>query len=731
MVTGARTSETQHESLPERMRHLLALAGGAEPSEGGIMALARLLFNTLDALTHPLYIIDAKTYQVVLANGASRLGPLGRESTCHAVTHGLPYPCGEYGLDCPLQQVVRSRQPATAEHVHFDQAGGARTCEVHSYPIIGSKGTVTHVIEYNLDITDHRNSQEQLRLLGTAIESAANAIFVTDQNGRITWLNDAFCRVSGYARDEILGRRPDLWKSGLQNEDFYREMWTTILAGGIWRGRVVNRHKSGRLFIVEQTITPLADRQGEISNFVVVHEDMTAREEAEQEARRAARRDSLTGLANHQEFKEQIDREIRLVSVTGGEVAILLFDLDHFREINETFGRAEGDALLVAVSGRLRKNLRQTDVLARTGGDEFAVLEVVGREGEDLQQMAHRLLSVLSAPFEVAGRELRLSASIGISSGAACGADRLLEQAEIALYRAKVEGRSDFRFYAPNLDEGLRHQMELAFDLRGALARGELFLEFQPEVDITSQTIVGVEALLRWQHPDRGLIGPLEFIEVAERIGLSEPITEWVLRSACREAIRWFSELQRVIPLAVNVSANELHRSGFGDLVARVLAETGYPAGQLELEVTEWALMQGTPGVLANVRMLGDLGVTLAIDDFGAGFSSFESLRRCPIRTLKIPHRFVEMMCSDARDHAIVSTLVALARRLGLRHVVEGVETEGQFQLLRREACEVAQGFYLSRPVSAREIARLVREGSEILHAGSPGQQPGGVVSDS
>jgi len=717
--TGMACTE-KPEPFPERLPGLLDIAGGAGHPEDNVTAIAGLLFSALDALTHALYIVDVKTLRVVIANAASRLHPLGRESTCHSATHGLERPCTEYGLSCPLREVVATSEPATAEHVHFDHQGRARICRVHCYPIVGREGSVTHVIEYNHDITELRNAHDQLRLLGTAIEAASNAIFVTDRGGRIQWVNQAFRRLSGYSSEEVVGRRPSLLASGLQDATFYSQMWATILAGDIWRGRLINRHKNGGLLIVDQTITPLADSNGELANFVFVQDDLTERAEAERRLHHAARFDYLTDLPNRHTFNIRVDSELARTAAAGVEIGVLLLDLDHFRGINETFGQTVGDALLLSVSHRLREVVLQADLLARGGGDEFFVLQAPSAGADELGALARRLLDALATPFEAGDRKFQISATVGIASGVACPGEQLLQQAGVALNRAKLEDPGGFCFYLPEVDKKVRSSMALAFDLAGALERGEIFLEFQPQVELARRTIVRVEALLRWNHPDRGVVGPSEFIDVAERNDLLEPIAEWALRSACREVRRWTEDIGAAVPVAVNVSARQLRKPGFSDRVAEILLEMGHPACLLELEVTEWVLMQEAPAVIENLSGLHALGVSLAIDDFGTGYSSIEYLRRYPFQTLKIGHRFVANMVHDLADLAIVSALLGFARRLGMRHVVEGVETEEQLRLAQAEGCDVVQGFYFSLPVSAADIGRLIREGNGRVRASLP-----------
>ncbi len=701
----------------ERLEYLLRLAGRQEPKEDIAVSLARLLLGTLDALTHSLYVIDTRSYGVILANGPSGLDPLSHQLTCHAVTHGLPLPCSEYGQACPLLDVVETGKPATADHVHFDEEGGARICEVHAYPVTGAEGEVSHIIEYNLDITEQRNAEEQLHLLGTAIESVANAIFVTDREGKIEWVNGAFTRLFGYTRAEAVGRHPKFLRSGLHDDGFYEQMLAQVSAGSVWRGRMVHRHRDGRSVVVQQTVTPLADQKGEAAHFVVVQDDLTSLEETEEQLRHASRYDSLTGLPNRKALVERLNREGQRLADGPSEFVVLAVDLDHFREFNETFGRSVGDALLRAVGERLALCLEAGDFLARTGGDEFGVFHRHSVGPSEVERLSDCVLEVLSEPLVLDGRHLGLTATLGIAVGGAGESESLLQKAEIALSRARAEGRSRSRVYSPEVDEEIRGRMELAFGLRTAIARHELFLEYQPKVDLATGEMIGVEALLRWLHPRFGRIGPSEFIDAMERIRLSEPITDWVLRSACAEAMEWRAIAGRVLALAVNVPPSELLQKDFPGRVGRIIEETELPVAALELEVTEREFMLTTPIFLENVRQLRAMGIRLAIDDFGAGSSSFEFLRRVPVQILKIAPHFVRNVCSDEGDHAIVRSLVVLAERLGMSHVVEGVETAEQLELLSTDECHVAQGFHLCPPVAPSEIRRiLVENHGQILN---------------
>jgi diguanylate cyclase (GGDEF)-like protein/PAS domain S-box-containing protein len=555
-----------------------------------------------------------------------------------------------------------------------------------------------------------------------ALATAANAVFITDADGRIEFVNPAFESLTGYSSAEALGRTPRILKSGRQEDGFYAEFWRTILAGEPWSGRVVNRRKDGELFTVTQTVTPITGPEGGVTHFVAIHADVTAEVEAEQRIHHMARHDFLTDLPNRYMLNERLEHETRQASRDTRLLAVLMVDLDLFKGVNDSFGHTTGDALLVEVASRLAASVREVDLLARLGGDEFAIVQTGLKSADQAAELATRLVAIIAEPFELEDQRVYTSASIGIaiSPPAEPDPEELLRQADLALYRAKEEGRSGFRFFDEGMNTEIQQRMALGQDLHSALERREFFLDYQPQVDLRSRRLVGVEALLRWRHPTLGLVPPLEFVPIAESNGLIIPIGEWVLRSACRQARTWQQRGLTPIPVAVNLSAAQLRNRGLVERVGEILRETELDAAFLELELTETALMEATPLVEESIAELSDLGVRISLDDFGKGYSSLEYLRRFPLDKLKIDRNFIRNIESSRRDATILRSVVSLADKLGLDVIAEGVEPDSHLDILLEEGCGEAQGFYFGEPLTPDAVAVLLAEGSERI------EPPGG-----
>lgn len=671
---------------------------------------AHLLRAVFDAFPEPLYVIDVRDYALRLANKASGLEHAVGTATCFASTHGLTLPCTGRDHPCPLQEVLRTGQPARTEHVHVAPDGTSEICEVNGYPLFGDGRRVTHVIEHTVKVTAHRRAEDRLRLQGAAIEATEDAIFITDREGKIEWMNGAFRRLSGYSEAEAIGRTPRLLKSGRHDADHYRRLWTTILRGEAWHGSVVNRHKSGRLYMVEQKVTPMRDAHGEISHFVAIHHDVTSQMLAEDRMRHLARFDFLTDLPNRFVLDEILENEIARAGGGARPVTLLLIDLDRFRDVNDSFGLTAGDAALVAVAQRLRETVADAGHVARFGADEFAVVPT-GVEGlRGVAQLARRLQDAIARPLHLEGRDVLVTASLGVTLAAADGIEprSLVDQADLALSRAKKEGGHLIRFYSDELDREAKARTALSRDLPGALERGELSLEFQPQVRLEGRRVVGAEALLRWHHPDWGLVRPPRFVPLAERNGLVVPLGEWVLRTACRHAVAWRQADGSSLVVAVNLSPVQLRDPHLPQAVAEILDETGLAPECLELELTEGILFQTTDVSEATIKALHEIGVRFALDDFGKGYSSLAYLRRFPLSKLKIDRSFVREVANDPHDAAIVSAVIALGRNLRLDVVAEGVETPAALRFLGREGCPLVQGYLLGRPVPAAAFSELL-----------------------
>jgi diguanylate cyclase (GGDEF)-like protein len=462
---------------------------------------------------------------------------------------------------------------------------------------------------------------------------------------------------------------------------------------------------TGRSCILRFAGKPATDHVGGFLGYRGIASDVTAQVEAERHARYLALYDPVTNLPNRELLSQRLDEALIGLRRRDSMVAVLLLDLDRFKSINDTFGHAAGDRLLRSCSGRLKACLRQTDMVARIGGDEFALIQVGVEEAGQAQALCRRLLAALVEPFDLDGQEVIITASIGVAlaPGDAEEPGRLLQHADVALYRAKDEGRNTFRFFEPEMDRRLQYRRELERDLRAALARRQLEVHYQLQVDLRSQEPVGVEALARWHHPERGWVPPQEFISVAEETGLILPLGEWVLRTACAQVAAWPQ-----LRLSVNLSPVQFRHGDLVALISNALEESGLDAGRLELEITEGVLLSNTVSSLTILSSLRALGVRIAMDDFGTGYSSLGYLQKFTFDTIKIDRSFVGAIEERSEAEAIVRAVVGLGHSLGVRTCAEGVETQAQFAFLEGEGCDEVQGYYFSRPVPASDLAQLL-----------------------
>jgi diguanylate cyclase (GGDEF)-like protein/PAS domain S-box-containing protein len=560
---------------------------------------------------------------------------------------------------------------------------------------------------------------KQLRLQSVALSSAANAIFITDHEGNIEWANAAFTQLSGYSLEELLGRTPRILNSGVQDRLFYAGLWRTMQSGKVWIGEVVERRKDGQLYVVQQTVTPLLGEDGQLSHFVAIHEDITARKEAEARVQHLAFHDPLTDLPNRALFQNRIPPALAHAHRNQNLVALHFLDLDGFKMVNDTLGHALGDALLKQVAGRLQGCLRSSDTVARLGGDEFAILQTDLHRVEGAAVLARKILDALAEPFYLGGQVVQMSASIGITVYPHDEREpaQLLQNADLAMYHAKREGKNNFQFYTATLNEGMRERLELERDLRLALGQqtGQFVLHYQPQVSLRSPDpwtpatarLIGLEALIRWQHPTRGLLPPAAFIPVAEESGLIDPLTRWALQEACRQNQAWQQAGFPAVRMAVNVSAHNFKHGHLVGAVREVLTATNLPASFLELEVTETVLIKEAE-VARTVQELHQMGIVFSIDDFGTGYSSMNYLRSLRVDKLKIDRSFVSRLVEDRDGAVIARAIVDLGHGLELRVIAEGVENEEQVRHLREWGCDEAQGYLFSRPLPAEAMGKLL-----------------------
>ena len=688
------------------------------------------------------------------------------------------------------------------------------------------------------EMAERKSAEGRMRLQAAALQAAANSIVITDVTGTILWVNAAFTRLTGYSAEEAIGQTPRIQRSGRHDAEFYAHLWKNIASGKVWHGEVTNRRKDGSFYREEMTITPVRSDRGEITHFVAIKQDITARKAieeallhaqgkyraivedavvgifqatpegriisanpamarmhgydspdhmmaevwdagrqifvnpaqlrdltalleetgvarnveveahlrdgsrkwfllnlravradgqvvrhegtvediterkaAEEQVRFLAYYDAVTGLPNRTLFHDRLAKALASARRRKEKVALLFLDLDRFKNINDSLGHSAGDLLLKEVAERLKRSAREQDTVARLGGDEFVVILTAVKDVSDVAVAANRILQAMTSEFEIQGQWLSVTCSLGISVFPDHGRDgeTLLKHADAAMYSAKDKGRNNFQFFTQDMNVKAIERLNLENSLRLALERDELSLVYQPQVDLASGRIVGAEALLRWNHPQLGLVPPSSFITVAENSGLILPFGEWVLKTACAQARQWQDLGLPPLPVAVNVSAVQFRNERFLEVVRKVLDETGLAPQYLELELTESLLLSNADVTLAVLRELGKMGLRLSIDDFGTGYSSLSYLRNFPVYKLKIDRSFMQDIKAGTDNAAITAAIINLARSLNLKVLAEGVESEEQMFFLRAHYCDEAQGYYFSQPLTAADFAEKMQ----------------------
>ncbi|WP_292432902.1 EAL domain-containing protein [Methylobacter sp.] len=677
-----------------------------------------------------------------------------------------------------------------------------------------------------------RQAEQRVRKLSLVVEQAADSVLITDPNGLVEYVNPAFERMTGYGRDEIIGNKPSLLKSGRHDQAFYHAIWETVTKGEIFSGTLINRRKNGELFYEEKVIAPLKDEQGHVTHLVSTGRDITERVKADEaraqlvaileattdlvaildpdgclhylnnagyrllgfdpkldlskfcltelfperikqqlqseawpiayrtgswsgetalrrmdeievpvsqvllvhrdaagkveylstiardiserkrfeaELQHQATHDTLTGLPNRILLMDRLSAEVERARHANNSVAVLFLDIDNFKRINDSMGHTIGDALLQHIADRLKAALRPNDTIARHGGDEFAVIAGDLPRSENVLAVLRKIYSAFERPMSLGAQEAYITFCTGIAIYPNDGADveELLRNAGTAMYRAVIAGHNQYRFYAPEMNARSHELLTLETDLRLAFKRNEFVAYYQPQVELSTGRIIAMEGLIRWQHPQRGLISPGDFVSMLEESGLIMPVGEWMLSQACAEYKEMGLHNMRI---SVNVSASQFNDPGLLRKISRIMKQENMPSNALELEVTENIVMQDPAAAADTLKKLRTLGVRIAIDDFGTGYSSLSYLKRFPLDALKIDQSFVRDLTHDTNDAAIVEASITLGKKLGLEVVAEGVETKEQFEFLRAHGCDLAQGYYVSRPLSKIELIDLLQE---------------------
>ncbi|MFO1419304.1 MAG: EAL domain-containing protein [Methylotetracoccus sp.] len=560
-----------------------------------------------------------------------------------------------------------------------------------------------------VDISERHATEQRLRLHAAVMASTRDGVMICDLNADILAVNPAYTQITGYGEDEMLGKNPRLLQSGRHDRAFYLGFWRSLLESGHWQGEIWNRRKNGEIYPEWLSVSTVRDGAGQPTHYVAVFTDITQLKQSEARLERLAHFDPLTDLPNRVLVQLRLEHAMQRADRQRCRIGVLFLDLDSFKTINDSLGHPAGDEVLRAAAHRLRHTLRESDTLGRLGGDEFvAIVEQVGAP-DDASIVARNLLNALDAPFTIAnGREIYIRASIGISiypDDANTVAD-LIRNADTAMYRVKDSGRNAHAYYTAEQTRIAEARLEMETRLRGALAREEFVLYYQPLMSVDGEHVLGAEALLRWQAPNGELVLPDRFIAVLEDTGLIRPVGEWALREACRQARRWLEVDNSFGYVSVNLSVQQFRRNQLKQLLQRVLAETGLAPQHLELEITESCLLENSAEAESSLQGFKSLGLRLSIDDFGTGYSSLAYLKRLPLDTLKIDRSFICDIPDDPNDRAIASTVIAIAHILGLEVIAEGVETTSQLQFLKEQGCNSYQGFLCSPPLPAAEFTR-------------------------
>ncbi|MFW5447113.1 MAG: EAL domain-containing protein [Methylophagaceae bacterium] len=552
--------------------------------------------------------------------------------------------------------------------------------------------------------------QSLMRLHRAAVEKTANAIMIIDANGDIEWVNDAFVKQTLYRPGEVIGQKP----TTLEVENSDSNLWQKVKSGDVWSGELTYRRKDGSTMIVNQTVTPLLDDLNEITHFIAVSEDITERKANHQRIAFMATHDELTSLPNRNLLNDRLQQSIEHAKRQSLKMAVLFLDLDHFKYINDSLGHQVGDELLQVLAVRLQSVLRKEDTVARFGGDEFVVLLPNIAEISYVKSIATKLLDKIKSPYKIAEHELLITGSIGISlyPNDALNSDDLIQQADSAMYLAKEQGRNNSQFYTAEINEKITRRLTLEKALRQAVEQQQFVLYYQPKINLMTNRITGVEALVRWQHPELGLVSPMEFIPLAEETGIILELGRWVMETACKQMKIWEDEFSDLVNMSINVSARQFWQEDFVVQVANILNETGVSCDKIEFELTETVVLGDVDSAIFTMLELKNMGISLSIDDFGTGYSSLNYLQQLPVDVLKIDRTFISSLGQGRADtdYAVVRSILALANNFKLRVVAEGIETAEQQHILTTLGCHFGQGYYFCVPMSAEDIMRHITD---------------------
>jgi len=612
-------------------------------------------------------------------------------------------------------KVVRTGEPDFLETVNPDLE---KYFDIRAFRPAAGQLAVTF-----LDVTDRKRAETRLRLLASVFEHTQEGVVITNPSNVIIEVNEAYCRITGYGRDDLIGKTPRLLKSGHHGPEFYNAMWMTIKKDGVWHGEIWNRRKNGEVFPTQLTISAVLDKTERPSHYVGVVVDITAIKRHQAELDRIAHYDALTGLPNRVLLHDRMLQAIARAQRNKSLLAVCFLDVDGFKPVNDTLGHGAGDALLIELADRFRAELRGNDTVARLGGDEFIILLADLNDQPDCVHILDRILATVGRPFDIDSHRVSVTASVGVTlyPVRATDTDTLLRQADQAMYKSKQMGKNTYFFYDDDQDAVVVERQHVIARIRQALSNEEMTLHYQPKVNMRTGEVIGAEALIRWQHPDRGLLPPADFLPWIEDDDLIVALGDWVIMQALRQLNTW--EQQGVsASVSVNISARHLQSPQFAERLEHLLQESGrLDKGCLEIEITETAAINDLRHVTQLIDACKALDIRLALDDFGTGYSSLTYLKLLPVNTLKVDKSFVLDMTRDAEDLAIVSGIIGLAKAFNLAVIAEGVETSEHGLLLLDMGCEMAQGYGIAPPMAPDRFPEWVRHWRpEPVWSGTP-----------
>ncbi|MCP5282983.1 MAG: EAL domain-containing protein [Rhodoferax sp.] len=610
-----------------------------------------------------------------------------------------------------MRTALRQGQSFQAEILNYRKNGQKFWNQLLIDPVHDDMGRLTHFVGIQRDITEERARQAELQLSQQVFAQSREGVVVTDARRRIVMVNNAFTSITGYTQQEVLGHNPSMLSAQRHDAVFYRDMWRSVISDGAWQGEVWNRHKNGTEYLERLAVHVLRDADGNVSNFIGTFSDITEQRAAQERIDWLSHFDPLTQLPNRELLADRCTHDISLAQRDGKPLTMMVLDMDRFKLINETLGYALGNRVIKKFARRLVQTVRSQDTVARLGADEFALV-LPGETPDGAAHLVERLQAILSEPFGVADQEASTSVSIGIAVHPADGTDfeGLLKSALVAMHEAKARGGNQHRFYNAEMFAASTQRMTIGSALRSAIHDDQLQVHYQPFVDMQSGRIVGMEALLRWTHPELGPISPATFIPLAEQSGQIVAIGAWVLRQACSDMQQWRARGLPTVPVSVNLSPLQFRDPALLDTVRQTIDAFAVEPGDICLELTEGAVMDDVTHSEKMMRALKDLGVTLSLDDFGTGYSSLSYLKRFPFDKVKIDQSFVRDINRNNQDAVIAKVVISMAHGLGLRVIAEGVENELQCEFLRSNVCDEIQGYFFSRPIPAASMEALLRE---------------------